>query len=76
MTDELARVASDEFLTGGRNSDQESLRVRTDSILQALDLCLKNNYFSFNEKNYQQIGGGGHWGETSPSVCLFGHGEI
>ena len=76
MTGELARVASAEFLNGGRNSDQECLRVRTESILQALDLCLKNNFFSFSENNYKQIGGGGHWSETSPSLCLSGHGEI
>jgi hypothetical protein len=48
MTGELARVASSEFLNGGRNSDQESMKVNTQSVLQALDLCLENNLFSFN----------------------------
>ena len=32
ITDELARVASSEFLIGGRNCDQESLKVRSESI--------------------------------------------
>ena len=58
MTDAVARVACCEYLNGGRK-DQESMKVRTESILQALDLCLKNNFFSFNGKNYQQIEGGG-----------------
>ena len=76
MTNELARVASCEFLNGGRNSDQESLRVRTDSILQALDLCLKNNYFSFNEKNYHQIGGVGTGVKLAPPYACLGMGKF
>jgi hypothetical protein len=50
MTDELARGASKEFLEGGRGADPEMLKVKTESILAALDLCLKNNFFKFNEK--------------------------
>ena len=59
MTDELAMGASKEFLEGGRVADPEMLKVKTKSILDALDLCLRNNFFKFNDKIYQQIGGVG-----------------
>ena len=57
MTDDLAGGASKEFLEGGRSGSPEVLKVQTDSILAALELCLKNNYFTFNDKIYQQTGG-------------------
>ena len=49
MTDELAGGATKEFLEGGRDGSPDVLKVKTQSILEALELCLKNNYFSFNE---------------------------
>ena len=59
MTDELAGGATKDFLEGGRCGTPEILKVETDSILTALDLCLKNNFFKFNDKIYQQTGGVG-----------------
>jgi len=56
MSKELAGGATKEFLQGNRVGDEESLKVKASSILEALDTCLENSYFSFNEKIYQQIG--------------------
>ena len=50
MTDELAGGATEEFLEGGRTGSSDVLKVKTQSILEALDICLKNNYFTFNKK--------------------------
>ena len=55
-------------LCGGRYGDQENMKVRTESILKALDLCLDNNLFSFNEKFYQQVGGVGTGVKLAPHM--------
>ena len=54
MTEELAGAASKEFLKGGRAGAPDVLKVKTESILAALELSLKNNFFSFNEKTYHK----------------------
>ena len=56
MTDDLAGGASKQFLEGARVGSPDVLKVKTDSILTALELCLRNNFFTFNDKIYQQIG--------------------
>ena len=61
---------------GGRNCDQESLKVKSQSILEALDLCLKNNIFAFNGKNYQQIGGVGTGVKLAPPYACLGMGKF
>ena len=66
MTSELARAASCEFLQGGRTGDQEASKVTPHSILEALDLCLENNLFTFNDKKYLQIGGVGTGVKLAP----------
>ena len=76
MTSELARVASSDFLSGGRYGDQENMKVRTESILKALDLCLNNNLFSFNEKFYQQVGGVGTGVKLAPPYACLGMGKF
>ena len=52
MTSELARAACSEFLHGGISGDQAPSKVKPESILKALDLCLENNVFSFSYKEY------------------------
>ena len=76
MTDELAGGASREFLEGGRGGSPEVLKVKTDSILAALELCLKNNYFKFNDKIYQQIGGVGTGIKLAPPYACLGMGKF
>ena len=76
MTDELAGGASKEFLEGGRNGSTEVLKVKTESILDALELCLKNNIFSFNEKVYQQTGGVGTGIKLAPPYACLGMGKF
>ena len=66
MTSDLARAASVEFLQGGRSGDQETSKVKPESILEALDLCLENNVFIFNEKKYLQVGGVGTGVKLAP----------
>ena len=66
MTGELARVASSEFLNGGRHSDQESMKVNTQLVLQALYLCLDNNLFYINGKLYKQVEGVGTGVKLAP----------
>ena len=76
MTEDLARGACKNYLEGGRSGNPENLKVKTESILAALDLCLKNNFFKFNDKIYQQIGGVGTGIKLAPPICLSRHGGI
>jgi hypothetical protein len=45
--------------------------VSTNSLMTALNLCLKNNYFAFNDKIYKQIHGVGTGVKLAPPyACL------
>ena len=68
MPEELAKGASKGYLERGREGDRESLKVKTQSILDALDLCLRSNYFKFNDEIYQQIGGIGTGIKLAPHM--------
>ena len=76
MTKELARDATCQFLEGGRTEDNESSKVKSESVLEALDLCLQNNIFSFNEKLYRQKGGVGTGNKMSPPYTCLGMGKF
>ena len=76
MTEELAGGASKSFLEEGRQGSPEILKVKTDSILAALELCLANNYSSFNEKVYQQVGGVGTGIKLAPPYACLGMGKF
>ena len=52
------------------------MKVKTQSILGALELCLKNNYFSFNEKIYPQVGGVGTGIKLAPPYACLGMGKF
>ena len=45
MSEELAVGACKEFLQGRRARDPDNMKIKTESILKALDLCLKSNFF-------------------------------
>ena len=40
-------------------AENENPFVSTQSLLEGLDLCIENNYFSFDKKIYKQVGGVG-----------------
>ena len=76
MSEELARTATCQYLEGERSGGPDSKKVSTQSILEALDLCLQNNVFSFNEKKYRQKGGVGTGNKMSPPLHMPGYGQI
>ena len=76
MTSDLARVASSEYLHGGIVGDQETSRVKPESVLKALDLCLESNVFSFNDKKYLQTGGVGTGVKLAPPYACLGMGKF
>ena len=76
MSEELAGGATKDFLHNDRKGDAESLRVQPNSILEALEVCLKNSFISFNEKIYQQIGGVGTGYIFAPPYTCLGMGKF
>ena len=44
------------FLENRTDGTVEELNVSANSIMKALDLCLKSNVFKFNEKIYKKQG--------------------
>ena len=76
MTEDLAGGACKEFLEGGRGGDPEMLKVKSESILKALDLCIRINFFEFNEKIYQQTGGVGTGVKLAPPYACLGMGKF
>ena len=55
---------------------QEDLQVTTNSILQALDLCMKNNFFEFNGRIFKQTKGVGTGLKMAPPYACLGLGKI
>ena len=49
--------------------------VTPESILWGLDICLKNNYFQFNDRIFQQISGVGTGLKLAPPYACLGMGE-
>ena len=79
LSEELGISASKEFLDsrytqGGRGAEDE-LKVTTGSILKALELCIRNNFFKFNEQVYQQTGGVGTGIKLAPPFACLGVGK-
>ena len=56
--------------------DHEDPVVSTESILEGLELCLKNNYFSFNNKFYRQTGGVGTGIKLAPPYACLAMGKF
>ena len=75
MTEELARGACSKFLHSFQVSgSNEENSVSVSSILKALDICLKNNFFKFNEKIYHQKEGVGTGVKFAPPYACIGMG--
>jgi hypothetical protein len=75
MTDELAGGACKDFLEKRTVGNPEIMKVKSASILKALDLCLKSNFFEFNDKIYQQTGGVGTGIKLAPPYVCLGMGR-
>ena len=77
MTEQLGTGACKDFLEN-RNFQEggEINSVSTESILSALDLCLKSNIFEFNEQLYKQVGGVGTGMKLSPTYACLGMGNF
>ena len=80
MTEDLGVGACTEFLNGRVASvgggSQEDLQVTTNSILQALDLCMKNNFFEFNGRIFKQTKGVGTGLKMAPPYACLGLGKF
>ena len=74
MSDEFGSPAFKEYLDS-RISLEDGHDVSTNSIMTALNLCLKNNYFVFNEKIYKQIRGVGTGVKLAPPYACLGLGK-
>ena len=73
MSTELDRGACENFLSASTNHDGNE--VSTNSILVSLDLCMKNNFFTFNDKIYKQKGGVGTGIKLAPPYDCIVMGE-
>ena len=81
MTEDLALGGTKTYLekrqqVGGGALDLDEDKVTPDSILEGLDICLKNNFFKFNEKSYKQISGIGTGLKLAPPYACLGMGEF
>jgi hypothetical protein len=76
MTENLGRGACLEYVNGRNVDPDEEENVSADSIMKALDLCLRNNFFKFNEKLYQQRGGVGTGIKLAPTYACLGMGNF
>jgi hypothetical protein len=77
MSEELGTTACKEYLES-RNfqKDGKDNFVSTSSLLSALELCLKNNIFEFNEKIYKQVHGVGTGVKLAPTYACLGLGKF
>ena len=65
-------VESTDFEGGGVNEPQVSAR----SIMKALDLCIRKNFFEFNGKIYKQTRGVGTGIKLAPTYACIGMGDF
>ena len=75
MSENLGTEACREYLESRISQADGNHEVSTNSILTALNLCLKNNYFVFNKKIYKQIHGVGTGVKLAPSYACLGLGK-
>ena len=71
MTEELGLTGCRKYLES--RSEQE---VSTELIMKGLELCIRNNFFKFNGKAYQQIGGVGTGVKLAPLMHALGRGNL
>ena len=75
MSEDLAKGACKEFLESGTGGHGDEVEVSSGSILKALDLCIKSNFFKFNENIYHQTGGVGTGVKLAPPYACSGMGK-
>jgi hypothetical protein len=77
MSAELGTGASKEFLESRptQTNEEGDNFVSSQSLLSALDLCLKSNYFKFNQKIYKQTRGVGTGINLAPTYACLGLGK-
>ena len=75
MSEDLARGACKEFLEEANGGHGDEIEVSSRSILKALDLCIKSNFFHFNEQIYHQTGGVGTGIKLAPPYACLGMGK-
>ena len=73
MSEQLGTGACSEFLEKRQN--HRDFFPSSSSILDALNLCLKTNFFSFGDKIYKQNGGVGTGIKLSPTYACIGIGK-
>ena len=76
MTRELGTLATKQYLES-RSFQQDGgiSSVSSETILEALELCLDSNIFELNEKLFKQIGGVGTGLKLSPTYVCLGMGN-
>ena len=80
MTEEIGTSASKDYLQSrgsqvGVGNCPEELKVKTESILSALELCIRNNLFKFSSKIYKQTEGVGTGIKLAPPFACLGMGK-
>ena len=76
MTRDLGTLATKQYLESRSfQQDVGISSVSSESILEALDLCLDSNIFELNEKLFKQIGGVGTGLKLSPTYACLGMGN-
>ena len=78
ITEDLGKSACEKYLQSrpreGSLSANEN-EVSTDSLMKGLDLCLKNNYFTFDGKVYRQKGGVATGNKMAPPYACIAMGD-
>ena len=81
ITEDLGNYACRRYLESrpligctSANSSEENI-VSTSSLMQGLDLCIKNNYFTFDRQIYRQKGGVGTGVKLAPPYACLAMGE-
>ena len=81
MSIEIGTNASKEYLDSRYSNNncgfsQDEMNITTKSLLDALDLCLSNNFFKFNSQVYKQDGGVGTGIKLAPPFACLGVGKF
>ena len=80
ITDDLGMGAARKYFNsritqGGQNYSTQDPEVSTESLMKGLSLCLKNNYFTFNNKVYKQKEGVGTGIKLAPPYACLAVGD-
>ena len=76
MTEELGTSACREYLESRSFQQDGEESVSSNSILTALNLCLKNNVLEFNDRLFKQISGVGTGAKFAPTYACLGAGKF